>query len=150
MSKFNFQNYQEKISEDRLSLDSFKPIKPGGFGSARRETKPIVSVTRNAINLNSAATRQIIQYGKYVEFMLHADFLVMRFLPNKTPSSYTLNLGKSEASASTGASVVLKLLQENTDLINLHIYRYRFELKNDEENIYFLELKNPYERIRSK
>lgn len=150
MSKFNFQNYQENLSDKQLKMGAFKPIQPGGFGSSRRDSKPIVGVSHNGITFNSVSTQDVTSYGKYVEFMIHGEFLVMRFLNKKSDASYSLNVGKNESSGNTGAGAVIKALQENTDLVNLNIYRYRFELANDEENIFFIDMSKPYSKSRIK
>lgn len=146
MGNFNFQNYQEKLTNQQLSVTDFKPIKPGGFGGGRKETKPVISISRNSISANSSATKILVRNGKFVEFMVHGGYLVMRVLSKKSDYSYSLNVDKNESSASTSAGAVLKLLQEQTDLVNLNLYRYRFLLKNDEENIFFLNLSDPYEK----
>lgn len=150
MGKFNFQNYQKELSEKELKFGRFEAIKPAGFGGARRDERPLVNITSRNITLNSAGTEVLTKHGRFVEFMLHQNFLVFRVLQKKSTSSYSLNISKSSGSATTSAGAVLKHIQEETDLMNLNVYKYKFKLQNDEENIYFIDLSDPVIKTKAK
>ncbi|MEG0679922.1 MAG: hypothetical protein RR439_08800 [Carnobacterium sp.] len=94
MGKFNFESYQENISNRQLSMTDFKPIKPGGFGGGRKENKPVISISRHSISANSSATKILIKKGKYVEFMVHGGLLAMRILNKKLNIRIHLTLTK--------------------------------------------------------
>lgn len=151
MGKFNFESYQKEQQEKQLKFGGFKPIKPGGFGAGKRDSRALVTISRNGIAPNASATEQLVEFGRYVEFMIQGEFLIMRFLELKSDFSYKMSATKSgvySGATNIAAKKVLNELQENTDFINLNLYRYKFLLNKDEDNIFYIDLKKPDDKKR--
>ena len=148
MGKFNFEDAGRKSN-----FGDFVPIeiKKRNDGYARIE-KPILSMTNSTIRIGSFLGEKLIQKEyKFARFMRSGSMLGIQFLHDEEEDSVSLRQGKNSGKALTAAfSSVAGYLMETTDLVNLNVYNYQFDVKHDEKNIYYIELDKPWRKTKKK
>lgn len=148
MGKFNFEDAGRKSN-----FGDFVPIeiKKRNDGYARIE-KPILSMTNSTIRIGSFLGEKLIQKEyKFARFMRSGSMLGIQFLHEEEEDSVSLRQGKNSGKALTAAfSSVAGYLMETTDLVNLNVYNYQFDVKHDEKNIYYIELDKPWRKTKKK
>lgn len=148
MGRFNFEDAGRKSN-----FGEFVPIeiKKRNEGYARIE-KPILSMNSTTIRIGSFLGETLLDKGyKYARFMRSGSMLGIQFLHDEEDDCVTLRQAKNQGKAITAAfSSVSGYLMETTDLVNLNVYNYQFDVKHDEKNIYFIELDKPWRKTKKK
>lgn len=148
MGKFNFD---QNLSDRKFGEFNPIEIKQRNSGAGRIE-RPIMSMNNTTIRIGSYLGEKLMQKGyRFVRFMLSQNMLAIQFLHDEEINCVKLQNNKNQGAALTAAfSSIANHLMETTDLVNLNVYNYQFDVKHDEKNVYFIELNNPWKKTKKR
>lgn len=141
----------------QLNLNNFTTIKPKSSFGRQRSTVPLVGVTKNGFSFNSFLMWEENIVKDYVQIKLDvaSGQLAFIFSNEKALNSYKVSIPKKgemfSGLATLTAHTVLNYLNEETDLVNTTIYKYKFKPEIDEaQNAMVISLKDPYQKSKYK
>lgn len=148
MGKFNFEETGRKSN-----FENFVPIEVRRFkGGNAKIKRPILNMSISEIRIGAFLGKELSD-KKYthVRFMRSGASLGIQFLNSEAENSVALRKYKKTGEALIASfSSVAKYLMETTDLVNLNVYNYQFDVHHDEKNIYYIELNKPWKKTKKK
>ncbi|EGO6656631.1 hypothetical protein D2A61_12265 [Enterococcus faecalis] len=151
MGRFNFDAYQAELEEKKLQkqkprIKTFIPLRTKRTVKSSSETRNLIHFNRTGCSLSKAMFSHVTTCGRYAEYMLQGNILAIRFMKEPTDYSYSWTVNPKKQTITAGLKGLLSLLEKQTDCVNFNVYRYTFELEQDSENVFYLELDRPYEK----
>lgn len=151
MGRFNFDAYQAELEEKKLQkqkprIKTFIPLRTKRTVKSSSETRKLIHFNQTGCSLSKAMFLHVMNCGRYAEYMLQGNILAIRFMKEPTDYSYSWTVNPKKQTITAGLKGLLSLLEKQTDCVNFNVYRYTFELEQDSENVFYLELDRPYEK----
>lgn len=139
----------------QFNLNNFTTLKPKPAVGHQKATVPLVSFSKTGISFNSYIMRNTNVVKKYVQCKIDAASgkIAFIFSEDKMPDSYKVNIPNKgtmfAGTANFAASSVLKWLNEETDLLNTNIFRYRFKPEiSESQSACMVSLRDPYSKTK--
>ena len=139
----------------QFDLNNFTTLKPQPVAGRQKPTVPLVSLTRTGITFNSYIMNNSNVIKQFVQVRLDPGTGKMAFVfsDERVMNSYKVSIPEKRkmfaGTVTIGARSVIKYLNEETDLINTDIFRYRFKAEISEgQSAVMIDLRNPYRKTR--
>ena len=156
MGKFNFTDTPKR---QEVKFENFVPIQVSKNNLRTKVEVPLLTFSASQIGFNAKFRDDVLrkEHFKFAQVSISGNLMGIRFTKIELKDSLKVMGVEDEAETSKrshqarmSGSSIFQYLKENTDFINLAAFTYKFKIKWDKDNIYYVELDSPFEKTKLK
>lgn len=139
----------------QFDLNNFTTLKPKPACRRSRVTAPVVSITNSGFSFNSYIVNKLDVVKQFVQIKLDTaeGKMAFVFFDERTLGSYKVSIPRKgqlyNGVASTTAHSVISYINEETDLLNTDVYKYRFKADvSESQSALMIDLLDPYQKSK--